>query len=66
MTVKVISFQGEKKISSHQYMTVEEAIEAIKENSSWDCRPCGGSLLEWYDPRNGFVWRIYEDVETVD
>jgi len=40
------------------FETMEEAIDYIKDNSSWDCRPSGGSMDEWYDPASGLMHKI--------
>jgi hypothetical protein len=40
------------------FETQDEAIDYIKDNSSWDCRPSGGSMDTWYDPASGLIYKI--------
>lgn len=43
---------------SCMFETQDEAIDYIKDNSSWDCRPSGGSMDTWYDPASGLTYKI--------
>ena len=43
---------------SFVFETRDEAIDWIKEGSSWDCRPSGGSMDEWYDAGRGRTYKI--------
>lgn len=43
---------------SFVFETMDEAIDWIKEGSSWDCRPHGGSVDEWYDAGRGRTYKI--------
>ena len=40
------------------YETFDEAVEGIKKQSSWDCRPAGGQMNVWYDAGSGRTYRI--------
>jgi hypothetical protein len=44
--------------SMNIFETHDESIDYIKDNSSWDCRPTGGSVDEWYDPGSGLTYKI--------
>ena len=44
--------------SMNIFETMDEAIDYIKDNSSWDCRPSGGSTNEWYDAGSGWTYKI--------
>lgn len=43
---------------SFVFETMDEAIDYIKDNSSWDCRPSGGSMDTWYDAGSGLTYKI--------
>jgi len=43
---------------SFVFETMDEAIDWIKDRSSWDCRPSGGSTNEWYDAGSGLTYKI--------
>lgn len=49
--------------SSHIFESKDEAIYHIQDNSSWDCRPSGGSTDEWYDAGSGRTYRIVSCAE---
>ena len=43
---------------SFVFETMDEAIDWIKEGSSWDCRPHCGRMDEWYDAGRGRTYKI--------
>jgi len=43
---------------SFVFETMDEAIDWIKEGSSWDCRPHAGHVDEWYDAGSGRTYKI--------
>lgn len=44
--------------STHIFETHDKALAYVKDNSSWDCRPSGGSIEEWYDAASGQTYKI--------
>jgi hypothetical protein len=40
------------------FESFDQAIDYIKGDSSWDCRPHGGSMNEWYDAGSGYTYKI--------
>lgn len=46
--------------TSFMFETFDEAIEHIKQDGSWDCRPHGGRMDEWYDAASGWIYKIQQ------
>lgn len=46
------------KPTSFMFQTFDEAVEHIQKDGSWDCRPNGGRMDEWYDPASGYNYKI--------
>ena len=44
--------------STHIFETHDKALAYVKDNSSWDCRPSGGSIEEWYGAASGQTYKI--------
>ena len=42
----------------HVFEDFDQALEYVKRNSSWDCRPHGGRMDEWYDAGSGCMYRV--------
>lgn len=43
---------------SFVFETMDEAIDWIRDGATWDCRPSGGRMDEWYDAGRGIVYKI--------
>lgn len=44
--------------TSFIFESFDKAVEYIKGDSSWDCRPHGGQMDEWYDAGSGYTYKI--------
>jgi len=43
---------------SFVFETMDEAIDWIRNGATWDCRPNGGNIDEWYDAGSGLTYKI--------
>lgn len=46
-----------RQLSNKLFQFTEQAIEYIKDNSTWDCRPVDG-IMTWYDSGTGTKYEI--------
>ena len=44
--------------TSHIFESFDQAISYIQDDASWDCRPHGGQMDEWYDAGSGWLYKI--------
>lgn len=44
--------------TSHIFESFDEAMNYIQGDATWDCRPHGGRMDEWYDAGSGWLYKI--------